>query len=121
MMPLGAQARVAVSRDGKASRGWLAMVWDIEASAKELIANGSVTCHRLSPAQQYTVTSLCKDNCCKVILDVRIKQSPTNHCILIGVAPLSMDNLIYDDLLENQSNRYKEKSLYCKSSVGAFI
>ena len=50
MMPLGAHARVAARRDMNAKKGLWAIVWDMAARATELIANGIVTCHCLSPA-----------------------------------------------------------------------
>lgn len=49
MIPLGAHASVAASNDMKARKGLWAMVWDMEARARELIASGMVTCHLLSP------------------------------------------------------------------------
>ena len=49
MIPLGAQASVAASSDMNAKKGLCAIVCDIDARARELIARGMVTCHRLSP------------------------------------------------------------------------
>lgn len=54
MIPLGAQASVAASSDMNAKKGLCAIVCDIDARDRELIARGMVTCHRLSPAVHQT-------------------------------------------------------------------
>ena len=44
--------------------------------------------------KQQTVTSLCKDTCCKNILASRTMQSVSKYCVLTTVAPVSQDNAI---------------------------